>query len=186
VAIFIIVLACNLTRTGIKEWVCTKKDDTSPSLDKAVELFRKLMQSRDKEVYIVATAKESPSEGNTVMCDRMKEYLVAKGIPSCNIFAHKAEMFNTYGEMDAAYEIINTHQEANKVEVEKVIICARWFHVWRACLIGYFVRRFHLVYAPQYPAPTRSNTKAFKIPGAILHEVLGVFKIPLYPFLKKG
>lgn len=177
-AMFIAVLACNLTKVGDK-WVCTKKDDTTPPLDKAIELFRELTKGRNKEVYIIVTAGKSSKEGNTIMCDRMKEYLVAQGIPSFNVFANKAEIFKTHGEMRAAYETISLYEEATETKAEKIFVCSRWFHVWRACLIGYCVRHFYQIKAPQYPVPTRSIIKWWKIPYALIYEALGLCIVPI-------
>lgn len=168
----------------MKKWECTKKDDTTPPLDKAAELFRKLTKNHDEKVYIIATAKESPPEGNTVMCERMKEYLVAQGIPSYNVFTNKASQWNTFGEIHAAYEVISAHHEKTE-QVEKVIICGRWFHVWRAWLIGVYVKRLYMLDIPQYVALTRSNIRWQQLPKAIVHEVLGIFKIPFYLWFEK-
>ena len=176
---FIITLARDMTRINSTTWICGEKDDTTPSLEKAIGLYNKLSREGDK-VFITVTAKESPHEGNTIMCGRMREYLIGKKIPDHAILVKKARSWNTYGEMEAAYEAIADYCKKNRLEASRIIISTRWFHTIRAWLIGLYVRGSQKITPTQTIAPTCSLIKWYELPMALLHEALGILVIPFY------
>jgi len=176
---FIITLARDLTQINATTWVCGEKDDTTPSLKKAIELYNKLDREGEK-VFITVTAKESPYEGNTIMCGKMREYLIEQKIPDHAILVKKARSWNTYGEMEAAYEAIADYCQKNQLEASQIIISTRWYHTIRAWLIGLYVRRIQKITTIQTVAPTCSLTKWHELPMVLAHEAIGILIIPFY------